>query len=212
MNARDLLSRTWRELAARYACEASRAQVVLHELVAAYCEPHRHYHTIEHIAALLRQMQDHGQSVVDRDGVTLAMLFHDVVYDPRRNDNEEKSAHFAHERLALVGFHDRVVAKVERYIHATKHGQDLQTDDPDLAVLLDLDLSTLGVAPAEYRVYAQAIRREYSHVPDELYRTGRRQMLRGFLGREQIYRTDRLHALWEERARANISAEMAELA
>jgi predicted metal-dependent HD superfamily phosphohydrolase len=86
------------------------------------------------------------------------------------------------------------------------------TDDCDLAVLLDLDLSTLAAAPAEYRTCAQAIRREYAQVPDELYRPGRRRILEGFLARGRIYRTDQLHALWEERARANISGEIAELA
>jgi predicted metal-dependent HD superfamily phosphohydrolase len=85
------------------------------------------------------------------------------------------------------------------------------TSDCDLAVLLDLDLSTLAAERAEYCSYAQAIRREYAHVLDELYRPGRRRILEGFLGLQRIYRTDQLHALWEERARTNISGEIAEL-
>jgi predicted metal-dependent HD superfamily phosphohydrolase len=140
------------------------------------------------------------------------MLFHDVVYDPLRHDNEEKSAALAGTRLAFLGFPGGVIAKVEQYINATTHAQDFVNSDCDLAVLLDLDLSTLAAAPAEYRGYSQAIRREYSLVPDELYRRGRRRILEGFLGRQRIYRTDHLHGLWEERARANISGEIAELA
>jgi predicted metal-dependent HD superfamily phosphohydrolase len=142
----------------------------------------------------------------------LAILFHDVIYDPRRSDNEEKSAALARTRLALLGLSDDVVAKVEHWIHATKHVQDFKTSDRDLSVLLDLDLSTLAVASAEYRAYADAIRREYRHVPDELYRAGRRRVLEGFLARDRIYRTDELHELWEEPARANIAGEMADLA
>jgi predicted metal-dependent HD superfamily phosphohydrolase len=212
MNARDLLSHTWRELARRHDCETSRAEVVLDELLRAYSEPGRQYHTIEHIASLFRQLEDYGHAVVDRDAMALAILFHDVVYDPLRHDNEEKSAALARHRLASVGFPDEVVAKVARYIHATKHGQDLVTNDPDLAVLLDLDLSTMAAAPAEYRMYADAIRREYARVPDGMYRLGRRRILEGFLARARIYRTDQLHELWEERARDNMSREIADLA
>ena len=64
---------------------------------------------------------------------------------------------------------------------------------------------------AEYRAYAEAIRREYAFVPDQLYRPGRRRALEGFLARERIYLTDRLGALWERAARTNLAGEIAEL-
>jgi predicted metal-dependent HD superfamily phosphohydrolase len=212
MSASELLSQVWRDLASRRHCEPSRAQELLHELLGAYSEPNRHYHTTQHIASLLRLLDDLGQAVVDRDAAILAILFHDVIYDSRRSDNEERSAALARTRLALLGLPDEVIAKVEHWIHATKHAQDFKTSDRDLSLLLDLDLSTLAVAPAEYRAYADAIRREYRHVPDELYRAGRRRVLEGFLARDRIYRTDELRALWEEPARANIAGEMADLA
>jgi predicted metal-dependent HD superfamily phosphohydrolase len=211
MNARDRLSHTWRELVCRHDCDRASAEVVLDELLRAHSEPTRKYHTIEHIGSLLSQLEQHGHAVVDRDAVELAILFHDVVYDPRRRDNEETSAALAGERLAILGFPGGVIAKVKRYIFATRHAQDFVTSDCDLAMLLDLDLSTLAAAPGEYRAYAEAIRLEYAHVPDELYRPGRRRILAGFLGRQRIYLIDQLHVLWEERARTNISGEIAEL-
>jgi predicted metal-dependent HD superfamily phosphohydrolase len=212
MDAHDRISHTWRELARRHGCETTRAEMVLDQVRKDYSEPNRQYHTIEHIGSLLHQLEKHGQAVVDRDAVVLAILLHDVVYDPLRHDNEEKSAALAGARLAFLGFPGGVIAKVEQYINATKHAQDFVTADCYLAVLLDLDLSTLAAAPAEYRAYSQANRREYAHVPDELYRPGRRRFVEGFLERQLIYRTDQLHALWEERARANISGEIAGLA
>jgi predicted metal-dependent HD superfamily phosphohydrolase len=151
----------------RHGCETTRAEVVRDELLRAYSEPNRKYQTIEHIGSLLSQMEEHGHAVFDRDAVVLAMLFHDVVYDPLRHDNEEKSEAIAGERLTFLGFPGGVIAKVEQYIYATKHAQDFVKCDCDLAVLLDRDLSTLATAPAEYRTYAQVIRREYAHVPDE---------------------------------------------
>jgi len=211
MTAQELLSETWRRLTARQGVAAPMAQAVLAELTAAYLEPARQYHTLEHIAALLRQLEEHKGSVIDQDALALAIVFHDVVYDPRRHDNEAQSAAMARQRLTALGFAAACVDKVAAYIEATQHGREAEIRDPDLALLLDLDLSTLAAAPDVYRLYASAIRREYSHVPDAFYRSGRRQVLDGFLARARIYRTERLHALWEARARANISEEIAGL-
>jgi predicted metal-dependent HD superfamily phosphohydrolase len=206
------VSDVWRDLARRHGRAGPAAEDVLDQIKRAYAEPHRHYHTIEHIASLLRLLDEHGHNVVDHDAVVLAILFHDIVYDPARHDNEEASADVAAERLAQLGLPDRLIIKVRRYILATRHGEGAGTiDDRDLALLLDLDLSVLAAAPAPYRAYAQAVRREYAHVPDELYRSGRRQVLEGFRARERIYRTE-LHALWEKPARANLADEIAGLA
>jgi len=212
MSAAELLSATWRSLAERQGVSARGAEAVLDELVRAYGEPARQYHTLEHIAALLQQLDAHKAGLRDADGVALAILFHDIVYDPRRQDNEQKSAALARQHLTALGFAPSLIGRVVAYIEATQHGRAIDTEDPDLALLLDLDLSTLAAAPDAYRLYASAIRREYAHVPEALYRFGRRQVLQGFLARAQIYRTPQLAALWEARARANISAEIASLA
>jgi predicted metal-dependent HD superfamily phosphohydrolase len=60
MKTHDRLSHTWRELARRHGCETTRAEVVLDELLRAYSEPTRKYHTIEHIGSLLRKLDDHA--------------------------------------------------------------------------------------------------------------------------------------------------------
>lgn len=197
----------------RHGCAGPAAEAVLNDFVRAYREPRRHYHTLDHIAALLRLLEEHGRGASDYDVVALAVLFHDVVYDPARHDNEHASAALAIDRLTSLGFSSEFVAKVAHYVRATAHGQGAlpPEDDSDLALLLDLDLSILAAAPAGYQAYAQAIRREYAHVTEELYRTGRRRVLEAFLAQEQIYRTVQLRALWEARARANIAVEIVEL-
>jgi predicted metal-dependent HD superfamily phosphohydrolase len=213
MDARERGTRTWRDLADRHGCSGAAADAVLDELVRAHGQAHRHYHTLDHVAALLRLLDEHGAEVADRDALALAILFHDAVYEPARHDNEQASASFASQRLAALGLPEGLIAKVVRYILGTQHGQGTPSvDDADLALLLDLDLSILGATPTEYRAYAQAIRGEYATVPDELYRPGRRGVLEGFLARERIYHTGKLRSLWEARARANLAREIAELA
>ena len=211
MNARELVSAAWWDLVRPHGCDAASAESTLEELVRAYTEPHRHYHTLDHVADLLRLLEQHG-GASDADAVKLAILFHDAVYDPARQDNEAASANLAVTQLSALGFPRQLLGKVEHYILATQHGAASQAmEDADLDTLLDLDLSVLAAASDRYRSYALAIRQEYSVVPDTLYRLGRRRVLEGFLARAQIYRTERLRALWEAPARANLSGEIAAL-
>jgi predicted metal-dependent HD superfamily phosphohydrolase len=212
MDAVDLVRRCWDDLASRAGCPTPAAAVVLEEIVHAYREPHRHYHTLDHIAALLTLLDRYGGDAAHRDALRLAILFHDIVYDPTRHDNEQASALLAAERLTARGFAPELVAKVARYILATRHDQPAAAaTDTALALLLDLDLSILAAAPGAYRAYAEAVRREYAFVPDHLYRPGRRRVLEGFLARERLYLTGRLHGLWEQPARTNVAGELADL-
>jgi predicted metal-dependent HD superfamily phosphohydrolase len=213
IGAAERVARRWNALAQHRCCPGPASAAVLDELLCAYREPHRHYHTLDHIADLLMLLDRHIEPGVDREALTLAILFHDIAYDPTRHDNEEASAKLATERLTTLGFPVELVTKVDRCIMTTRHGVDAAAvKDADLALLLDLDLSILAGPPEVYRTYALAVRREYAHVPDALYGPGRRRVLEGFLAREHIYLTRRLRTLWEERARANLAAEAAGLA
>jgi predicted metal-dependent HD superfamily phosphohydrolase len=212
MSGCDPVERCWTALTLRQGCAGPAAAGVLEELVQAYGAPHRHYHTLAHVAALLALLDRHGGSAGHRDALSLAILFHDAVYDPSRHDNEAASAALAEERLARLGFPSGLTAKVARYILATRHDDPAATvGDADLSLLVDLDLSILAAAPADYRAYAEAVRREYAFVADALYRAGRRRVLEGLLARERIYLTDGLRGGWEQAARANLAAEIADL-
>jgi predicted metal-dependent HD superfamily phosphohydrolase len=148
MDALDLVQRCWNGLVARRGSLPSTAATVLEEMVRAYREPHRHYHTLDHVAALLTLLDRYGAEVADSDAVTAAILFHDVVYDPTRPDNEEASAAWAAARLARLGFAEDLRDKVARYILATQHDRCVDpAGEADLALLLDLDLSVLAAPP-----------------------------------------------------------------
>ena len=187
------------------------AEVELRELVACYGTAGRHYHTIDHIAVLLDLSAEHAASLADRETVDLAILYHDVIYEPTRKDNEERSAFLARERLAALGRPAAQADTVARYIEATKHASAAPTGDSDLDHVLDFDLSILAAPPAIYATYAAAIRREYAIYPDLLYRPGRAKVLRSILEQQCIYRVPALAAQWEPTARANVTAELARL-
>ena len=71
------------------------------ELIAAYAAPNRHYHNLAHIEDCLDKLaRIDGLSATEREILTEAIWWHDVVYDPRRSDNEELSAQLAEQHVA----------------------------------------------------------------------------------------------------------------
>jgi predicted metal-dependent HD superfamily phosphohydrolase len=203
----------WRGLCDRLGVNPDASGPMLADLVRAYSEQGRHYHSLDHVAALLLLLDQHGKELADRSAIVLAIFFHDAVYVPTRSDNEAQSAALARERLTALGLPGGLVARVADLVLATRHGTERAEPphDAEMALLLDLDLSVLAADRSAYAAYARAIRSEYATYPDEVYRPGRRRVLGQFLARSRIYETDRLHELWNATARANLAWEIAEL-
>ncbi|NUP81578.1 MAG: metal-dependent phosphohydrolase [Nonomuraea sp.] len=185
------------------------ARAVGAELVARWAEPHRRYHTLDHLAAVLAAVGDLADEAADPVTVRLAAWFHDAVYDGRPGWDEERSAQLAQSRLPRCGVAAGRIAETARLVRLTAAHDTLTGDDRDGAVLCDADLSVLG-RPG-YDAYAADIRREYAHVPDDLFRKGRSEVLRRLLAVPELYRTSRARELWEDRARANMTAELTRL-
>lgn len=57
--------------------------------------------------------------------------------------------------------------------------------------------------------YEQQIREEYAFVPEDLFRTKRKEVLQSFAVRPRLYGTDHFHAMLEARARTNLARAMA---
>lgn len=177
------------------------------ELFNAYCEPHRRYHTISHILNCLCELKFVDADEFTKTKVEFALWFHDFVYDPFANDNEERSAAKAREFASKCMLPDMLSVSVERLILATKHVQTPKTFDEQLIV--DIDLSILGNVPAIFDKYERDIEIEYQAVPAEEYRKGRIDVLNGFLQRSHIYMLDAFVQKYEESARLNISRSLA---
>ena len=123
------------------------------QLAAAYTAPGRHYHNLTHIEDCLGAVaRVENLSAVDREILSEAIWWHDVVYDATRADNEELSA-----RLAEQHVREDIREEVGRLIRLTKT-HDVQPDDRLGAILISIDLSILGAEPARYDAYAAMIR------------------------------------------------------
>ena len=206
----DLMQRQWVRLLDTYGIAAADAYPIFDDLIAAYSEPQRHYHTLEHLGELFRVI---GRLPLTEPGpVFLAIWFHDVIYDPKAKNNEERSAAYANEQLASLGIGSAVRQRVSQLILATAHlTADVEPADSDTAALLDADLAILGASEVRYRRYAADVRREYAWVSDADYREGRTAVLRQFLARKRLYHTALMHEEGDIPARQNLQNEIAEL-
>jgi predicted metal-dependent HD superfamily phosphohydrolase len=171
-------------------------------LIARYDEPHRAYHTVQHLRECLGWLDRVGLLADHPAEVELALWFHDAVYDVRRHDNEERSADLARDSLAAVGVDDAVAARVAALVLATRHSA--APSGRDEQVLVDIDLSILGAEPARFAEYDRQIREEYAFVPADTYKLKRREVLQSFLDRPRLYLTEPMHAALEEPARRNL--------
>ncbi|MCW2583687.1 MAG: Metal-dependent phosphohydrolase [Klenkia sp.] len=175
-------------------------------VVGAWAEPHRAYHSLTHLAAVLGLVDELAADAADPAAVALAGWYHDVAYDPQRSDNEQVSAERA--RIGLLGLvPDDVVVEVVRLVLLTTT-HDPVADDANGAVLCDADLAVLAGPPASYAAYASAVREEYRHLDDATFTAGRTAVLEQLLALPALYRLPRTAALWTEPARANLTAEL----
>ncbi len=175
-------------------------------LVAAYTAPGRHYHNLKHIEDCLGALAGvKNLSAAEREILTEAIWWHDVVYDATRSDNEELSA-----RLAEQHIRPDLRWEVGRLIRLTETHQ-VASDDRLGAILISIDLSILGAEPARYDAYAAAIRKEYAHVGDGDYRAGRAEVLRLFAARPFIFPDADFAARYDRQARQNLARELASL-
>ena len=181
---------------------------VMHDLVQRYAEPHRAYHTAEHICDVLGWFDWAAERVSWRDPVDvyLAILFHDAIYDPLSQDNEARSAALARDTISASSRTQDLIRLTAS--HAQLSPLSVEGDE-DAARFLDCDLAILAATPDSFDAYDAGIAHEYCMVPADLFRQGRSNFLRGVLSRPRIFFSELFHAKLDARARDNLSRVLA---
>lgn len=179
------------------------------ELESRLQEPHRAYHTRQHIDECFRRFEPIRDQADWPETVELAIWYHDAVYDPKSHDSEEQSAALAARHLSMAGLDKQVCDRVAQLVLATKH---LETPDTTDAILLvDTDLSILAAPSPRFEEYEQQIRSEYGWVPDSVYRRERSRILHTFLDRPRLYASNHFFEQLECKARENIQSLLTKL-
>ena len=179
------------------------------DLLRRYAEPHRRYHTVDHLRHVLVMIDEVAEDQ-DLFLVRLAAWFHDAVYaiPAGQLSNEEASARLAIRTLGRAGMEQEDLNRVARLVRLTEtHVPGAR--DPEGELLCDADLAILAAPPDAYARYVEQIRAEYAAVPEPAFLAGRLAVLTELAGRE-IFRTTGGRRLTPA-ARANLSVEMESL-
>lgn len=182
---------------------------LMERLLAAYGEPQRKYHTLQHLSECVSLLERCLPLAEHPAEVEIALWFHDAVYDVRGKDNEARSAAWAQAELRVGGVSAEVVERVTRLIMATCHAALPAGTDQQL--LVDVDLAILGASRPRFIEYEAQVRAEYEWVPGWLFRRKRRDILKEFLARQPIYNTPLIRDELESQARENLAYSIVQL-
>lgn len=197
----------WDSLVSVYTSDKTIQDVAFQILKQKYSEKGRFYHNLSHVKTLLTLLESLKDKIQDHNVIRFSIWFHDIIYDTKRNDNEEESARLTSEILGRLQVNTERRKMVRDLILATKdhRGRNLTSD---AKLFLDMDLAILGASEEVYNEYSRAIRKEYLWISEPMYRKGRKKVLKSFLERERIYFTDEMKIRYEEQARKNMDSEI----
>src|SRR5262245_5860981 len=88
------LRRKWHELLSVWAVDRTVADQAFDNVRRHYEEPGRFYHTLAHVESMLATANSLGSHAQNLNAVKLATWLHDVIYESRASDNEERSADY----------------------------------------------------------------------------------------------------------------------
>lgn len=200
----DLLA-SWTHLITRSTADPD-AVAVGRRLIEAWSEPHRTYHSVSHLRDILVRVDELAPYADDADAVRLAAWYHDAVY-AGLPDDEERSARRAGCELSALGVAPEVVDEVARLVRMTI-SHNPAAGDRNGEVLSDADLSALAVPCDRYLENTAAIAAEYTHIPADVFRKGRSQVLIALLDGPGVFRTEYGRREWEATAQDNMRAEL----
>lgn len=182
------------------------AEKLWEELKAAYSQKGRHYHNLSHLTHMLKETRLVLHELSNPASFLNSIFYHDIIYNVRKKDNEEKSANMGMQRACDIGLGIKGAELSRQQILATK--SHATSEDMDTNYLTDIDLSILGATSGVYQNYTAAIRKEYSIYPGFLYRKGRKKVLKHFLEMDSIFKTDLFREKYEAQAFKNLKAEL----
>jgi predicted metal-dependent HD superfamily phosphohydrolase len=203
------LQKNFNELTSNYTANKEFSATLWKEIEQNYSSSKRVYHNLTHLEKVLFELQKVKHLIKDWNCLLFAVFYHDIIYNVLKNNNEEKSALLAKERLEQLNISKDTIDLCIAHIEATKtHSIQIHNDTN---LFTDADLSILGQESDVYEQYCLDIRKEYSIYPDIVYKPGRKKVIEHFLQMQKIYKTEVFSQKFEMQARINLAKELAAL-
>lgn len=144
-----------------------------------YNQPHRYYHNMDHLIDVLRRAENRFYSGIVRD-LQVAAIYHDIVYDPTKVDNELESANMVSATLEEADGDPEGVG-LSRISDAIKETAlqftESRTEFSRIFKRIDME-SFFDVSPNKLIENEMAIFKEYQFVDVAKYREERIKVLR----------------------------------
>jgi len=205
-------------------CEADEDVIAqtLDDVLACYDEPHRAYHTREHLEEMFSLLDEiielYGLSERETTIAALSIFYHDIVYQTNSVDviskNEQRSAQIADGEMRVkLAVNDRAICDaVETIIIATKDHSVDPEQNPVGALVIDIDMAILGSDKDRYEQYKGQIRKEFSTFSDVMFYQARRDhFLYPSVRKPRLFLTDSMQDRFGDQAKENMFAEIAEV-
>jgi len=183
------------------------------------------YHGWKHLLHVYWELVQYSEVLYGKpqlpEWVVWAILYHDAVYNPGEQGNEQasKNLFMADARSLAFSKYEYPKKLVEQAILLSDHKEPLESvnfkedeDDFWLAAFLDADMCILGQPAEVYDQYSFEVSLEYSNYPLPQYRAGRRQFLEGI--RERIgalYLTQYFRYKYRTQSLVNVERELSAL-
>ena len=140
------------------------------DIINHYREPHRFYHTIDHLDDIYEQLYLKGLG--DNDVLLLATIFHDIIYDPRSGTNEEDSAQYFVE--VFSGSQSVKDEVVEIILDTKTHHPKSELSN----IFSQADLNILNQPFEKLLKYEHQIFKEFQFVDYSIYKEKRIEVLK----------------------------------
>lgn len=203
-----MLKQEWLKRTSKYTKDTASSTLYFDRLVERYKEPHRKYHTVNHVENILSVAGLFFQNSIS-DEFFFAACYHDSIYDVTRHDNELASSDLAICELTKLNIPSNIISTVSTMIiHTADHMHIDENEDMLMKIFLDSDISILGAVADSYLAYVNDVRQEYEIYPNELFYAGRKLFIEKLLGSAYIFRTEQYRKLYEMQARINLSNEI----
>jgi predicted metal-dependent HD superfamily phosphohydrolase len=194
------------QLIGNYTSDERKKIELWNEIELNYSHKKRHYHTLEHLENLLQQVLEVKTDIQEWNSILFSLFYHDIIYNPLKTTNEERSAEFTAYRMQSINVPQNTIDNSLSQIMATK--KHLFSLDSDTNYFTDADLSILGQPWQLYSNYYKQVRKEYSLFPDLIYMPGRKKVLQQFLQTKRIFKTHFFYTKFELQAKENLQKEL----
>ncbi len=179
----------------------SEADRIFQALSERYDEPHRYYHTADHIVYCLSSYDRATGTMGQNDVVEMALWFHDAILEIGSAENEQLSADWFVE-LAGSYLPRELVTEVSQAILATRYQE--VTREVDAQFVMDVDLSGFGQSWKAFFADTCLLRQEASHLDDARFRAGQELFLERLLSWPGVFHTQYFQDQYETNAQENI--------